>query len=173
MARKRAPGRPPAIPLLEYRRLSDKQKNQLRYQRWKEKKLRGAALDAMIDANTRGQIRRILLDVGRSKFGDDWLARICEVLIRKAHKGNLSAGFEIFNRLEGRPAQALDVTAKKDSHEANINILKQLPASVRKQQLSDAREQLDALAFAVGEGVTKNVTLEEDEENKGVPAEGS
>lgn len=71
----------------------------------------------------------------------DYLVEIHKQLAEAAKDGNIAAAREIYDRLEGRPTQAIDL--RKDERESiALQTLRQMPPEVALEQLDGAMRQL-------------------------------
>ena len=92
-------------------------------------------------------LRRRLPEVRDSKDGRSNAELIADALLEEAIYGNIQAAREIFNRVEGRPKQAVDITVKKSETEMYEGMISDLieHATAKKIKLSRA-EAIQCLA---------------------------
>lgn len=70
---------------------------------------------AKSDKIWRAAVQRAVKRETKGKGSRQWLDKLADKLVRVAHKGDVSALREIGDRLDGKPAQALQIKGDPDS----------------------------------------------------------
>lgn len=74
------------------------------------------------------ELERLLAEDAPKGKGQTWAAVIAEALVKRASKGDVRAIVELGNRIEGRPVQAVELTA-----DVNAEIVERLQAARRRR----------------------------------------
>lgn len=136
--------------------LSTKDINHLRYLQRQERKQKLQEAERAIIAESPELEIKAAMTAALLERGPKTLRRLCNRLISMglAKKADKAAIREVFDRLEGKAAQKVEVRATREN--ANLEALKSMPKDVAIQQLREAQSQINAMLKDLTLGIGAN-----------------